>query len=127
MGEVIPFPVKNARTKPVARAPEEGRIVDLDRMVRIAAFTVLIKALSRLGSGLPEGGGAMVTLHGDRRWLTREEIFERAYALIDARDPLLVSLGPGGDRRVMREVSGAVRPMSEKAFQRACGEVGRCG
>ena len=124
MGEVIPFPVKNARTMPVARAPEEGRVVDLDRLARIAAYSVLIKALSRLGRGLPAGAKTEVELHGERQWLTREEIFECAYALIDARDPLLVNLGPGGDRRVMREVSAAVRPMSERAYHGALEDIG---
>ena len=119
MGEVIPFPVKNAWTGPVARAPKEGRVVNLDRMARIAAFTVLIRALSHLGRGLPEGGEAEVVLHGEHRPMTREEIFECAYALIDARDPLLVSLGPGGDRRVMRDCGAAFRLMSENAVRSA--------
>jgi hypothetical protein len=121
MGEVIPFPVKNARTMPVARQPGPDQAVDLDRIARIAVFSVLIRALSHLGRGLTEGAKSEVELRGERMWLTREEIFEWAYALIDARDPLLVSLGPGGDTRLMRECGAAFRLTSECGFQQACG------
>ena len=125
MGEVIPFPIKSPRATPDVQKPVPASGVDLDRLAQIASYSVLIKAWSRIGAGLPAGGEAEVVFQGERWQVTREEAFECAYALIDARDVLLTSLGAGGDRRVMRECEAAFRLMSGRGFQRACAGVGQ--
>ncbi len=113
MGEVVPFPIKNRRIKPAAprrqRVPAEAEPLDLDRLAKVAAYSVQIRALSRFAGALPGGGEAEVVFRGERRRLTRKQLFGWAYGMIEDRDPLLTNLGDRGAGRVMRECAAAFR------------------